>query len=65
MLDGKVVGMPSCPANAIDKVKDAVRAAGGYVAKKEYGAGVYEALRFFTASERRVRRMSDSEIRSL
>jgi HAD superfamily hydrolase (TIGR01484 family) len=57
MLDGKVAGMPSCPANAIDKVKDAVRAAGGYVAEKEYGAGVYEALHFFTASEPRIRRV--------
>ena len=48
MLDGKVAAMPSCPANAIDEVKDAVRNAGGYVAKNEHGAGVYEALRHFT-----------------
>jgi HAD superfamily hydrolase (TIGR01484 family) len=47
MLDGTVAAMPSCPANAIDEVKNAVRAAGGYVAGKEHGAGVYEALRYF------------------
>jgi HAD superfamily hydrolase (TIGR01484 family) len=50
MLDGKVAAMPSCPANAIDEVKDAVRKAGGYVAQCEHGAGVYEALRYFTKS---------------
>src|SRR5256886_17499883 len=33
MLDGKVAAMPSCPANAIDEVKDAVRNAGGYAAQ--------------------------------
>ena len=48
MLDGRFAAMPACPANAIDEVKNAVRTAGGYVAKKEFGAGVYEALRHFT-----------------
>jgi hypothetical protein len=43
--------MPSCPANAIEEVKAAVRRAGGYVAEKEYGAGVYEALMHFAESE--------------
>jgi hydroxymethylpyrimidine pyrophosphatase-like HAD family hydrolase len=47
MLDGKVAAMPSCPANAIDEVKAAVRAAGGYVAGKQHGAGVCEALLHF------------------
>jgi HAD superfamily hydrolase (TIGR01484 family) len=47
MLDGRVAGMPSCPANAIPEVQQAVRHAGGYVAQKEFGAGVYEALRYF------------------
>ncbi len=47
MLDGTVAGLPACPANAIPQVKNAVRAAGGYVAQEEYGAGVYEALRYF------------------
>jgi len=31
MLDGKAPRLPSCPANAIDEVQDAVRNAGGYV----------------------------------
>src|SRR6266853_4218663 len=44
MLDGKVAGMPSCPANAIPEVQEAVRNAGGYVAQKDHGAGVDEAL---------------------
>src|SRR5262249_40067655 len=47
MLDGKVAGMPSCPANAVAEVKDAVRAAGGYVARQDHGAGVHEALLHF------------------
>ena len=50
MLDGQFAGLPSCPANAIPEVKDAVYAAGGYVARNEYGAGVYEALMHFTKS---------------
>ncbi len=49
MLDGRIAAMPSCPANAIDEVKNAVRAAGGYVAQREHGAGVYDALRYFTS----------------
>ena len=52
MLDGAVAGMPACPANAIDEVKAAVRNAGGYVAEREYGAGVREALRFFLNEKR-------------
>src|SRR5437773_8585770 len=48
MLNGRVAGMPSCPANAIPEVQGAVRNAGGYVAQKDYGAGVYEALLHFT-----------------
>jgi len=47
MLNGEVAGMPACPANAIAEVKSAVRNAGGYVAKREHGAGVHEALEFF------------------
>ena len=48
MLDGAVAAMPSCPANAINEVKTAVRNAGGYVAQREHGAGVHEALLHFT-----------------
>ena len=51
MLDGKVAAMPSCPANAIDEVQDAVRNAGGYVAQKDCGAGVHEALLHFASPE--------------
>jgi HAD superfamily hydrolase (TIGR01484 family) len=47
MLDGKVAGMPSCPANAIPEVQRAVRGAGGYVAQRKHGAGVHEALMHF------------------
>src|SRR5438270_8362200 len=50
MLNGEVAAMPACPANAIDQVKAAVRDAGGYVATREHGAGVYEALLHFTKS---------------
>src|SRR5438270_12275804 len=41
MLDGQFAAMPACPANAIPEVKKAVRSAGGFVAKREHGAGVY------------------------
>lgn len=47
MLNGDVAGMPACPANAIDEVKTAVRNAGGYIAERQHGAGVHEALKFF------------------
>ncbi len=47
MLDGKVAAMPACPENAIDEAKEAVRNAGGYVAQREHGAGVHEALLYF------------------
>src|SRR6266568_4427687 len=49
MLDGKVAAMPSCPSNAVDEVKDAVRNAGGFVAEREHGAGVYDALIHFAS----------------
>jgi HAD superfamily hydrolase (TIGR01484 family) len=54
MLDGKVAAMPSCPANAIPEVKQAVRAAGGYVAQQEHGTGVHEALVHFAKGNRRL-----------
>jgi HAD superfamily hydrolase (TIGR01484 family) len=50
MLDGRYAAMPACPANAIDKVKEAVRSANGYVAERDYGAGVHEALMYFTGN---------------
>ena len=52
MLNGEVAAMPACPANAIEEVKTAVRTAGGYVAQREHGAGVHEALRFFLNGDR-------------
>jgi HAD superfamily hydrolase (TIGR01484 family) len=47
MLDGRFAAYPACPANAIPEVKAAVESAGGYVAKKNHGAGVHEALIHF------------------
>jgi HAD superfamily hydrolase (TIGR01484 family) len=47
MLDGRYAAFPACPANAIAEVKEAVRRAEGWVAEKEHGAGVHEALRHF------------------
>lgn len=52
MLDGKFAAMPACPANAIPEVKNAVRSAGGFVAKREHGAGVYDALVHFLNGNR-------------
>jgi HAD superfamily hydrolase (TIGR01484 family) len=49
MLDGRYAALAACPANAIPAVKKAVQNAGGYVATNEYGAGVHEALRHFSA----------------
>ena len=51
MLDGVFAAMPACPANAIPEVKKAVRNAGGYIAKREHGAGVHEALVHFVNHE--------------
>jgi len=51
MLDGRFAQYPACPGNAIPEVKEAVRNAGGYVARAECGAGVYEALMHFTSAE--------------
>ncbi len=50
MLDGRYAQFPACPANAIEPVKEAVRSAGGYVAGKNCGAGVHEALQHFISS---------------
>jgi HAD superfamily hydrolase (TIGR01484 family) len=52
MLDGKVAGMPACPANAIPEVKQTIRGARGYVAEREHGAGVYDALVYFLNGSR-------------
>ncbi|HEY4282918.1 MAG TPA: HAD-IIB family hydrolase [Chthoniobacterales bacterium] len=47
MLDGRFASLAACPANAVAEVKEAVRVAGGYVAKRDCGAGVHEALVHF------------------
>jgi HAD superfamily hydrolase (TIGR01484 family) len=49
MLDGRYAALPACPGNAIPEVKEAVRRADGWVAEKEAGAGVHEALLHFLA----------------
>ena len=49
MLTGMYARHVACPANSIDEVKRVVRAAGGYVAREGYSAGVIEALRFYCA----------------
>jgi hypothetical protein len=49
MLDGRFAALTGCPANAIPEVKEAVRRSGGYVATKQHGAGVHEALQHFLA----------------
>jgi HAD superfamily hydrolase (TIGR01484 family) len=50
MLDGRFAQYPACPGNAIPEVKETVKSAGGYVASKECGAGVHEALCHFAKS---------------
>jgi HAD superfamily hydrolase (TIGR01484 family) len=47
MLDGRHAKWVACPANAVEPVKKAVRAAGGYVAGKDCSEGIVEALRHF------------------
>ena len=60
MLDGKVAAMASCPANAIPEVQEAVRNAAGYVARKDHGAGVHEALLHFYEAKSPLQRESVS-----
>lgn len=44
MLDGRFAGWNACPANSAEEVKEAVRNAGGYVARGICSEGVVEAL---------------------
>lgn len=53
MLDGKYAALTACPANAIDLVKNSVRASGGYVARSNWAEGVAEAMRHFRKEQRR------------
>ncbi|HET7770350.1 MAG TPA: HAD family hydrolase [Chloroflexota bacterium] len=47
MLDGRLGFRCGAPANADEGIKEAVRAAGGYVAEERIGLGVLEILRRF------------------
>jgi len=49
MLDGSAATMVACPANAVDEVKDVVRAANGYISPFAWGEGVADAIRHFSA----------------
>lgn len=51
MLDGRHAQWVACPGNAVEAVKKAVNAAGGYVANGVCSAGIVEALRHFKAGE--------------
>lgn len=50
MLDGLHARWVTCPSNAVELVKETVRAAGGYVARKRCSSGVVEALNHFGAT---------------
>lgn len=52
MLDGTFARWAAAPGNAIDEVKEAVKKAGGYVARARCSDGVLEALRYFFEVER-------------
>ena len=47
MLQHEIVGQPACPGNSVEAVKEAVRAADGYVAQAPCSQGVCEALRHY------------------
>jgi HAD superfamily hydrolase (TIGR01484 family) len=49
MLDGSAATMVACPANAVNEVKDVVRAANGYISPFAWGEGVADAIRHFSA----------------
>lgn len=49
MLTTGAAGMVACPANTLPEVAAAVRAKGGYVAKRPFGRGVAEAIGHFFA----------------
>lgn len=47
MLDGRHARWVACPANAVEPVKIAIRAADGYIARQNCSAGIVESLRHF------------------
>ncbi|MFL6588970.1 MAG: HAD family hydrolase [Chthoniobacterales bacterium] len=65
MLDGRFAKYPACPANAIPEVKEAVRSARGYVAAKNHGAGVNEALLHFANLSQDYADSTDTEFLSV
>jgi hypothetical protein len=73
MLDGQFAAFPSCPANAIPEVKDAVCAAGGYVAQNEAALASMKLLSLplmavvdpttFSASTQHPRQLAPASVR--
>lgn len=55
MLHSEIAGMVACPENAVQEVKDAVRASGGYLARQPFGKGSAEACVFFSETSSRLR----------
>jgi HAD superfamily hydrolase (TIGR01484 family) len=52
MLDGRHAAHVACPSNAVDAVKQVVRDAGGFVARRECSEGILDSLRHFGALEK-------------
>ncbi|MEX1045314.1 MAG: HAD family hydrolase [Chthoniobacterales bacterium] len=50
MLDGVAAAMVACPGNAVEEVKQLVRANGGYVSPHPWGEGVADAIRHFSGA---------------
>lgn len=64
MLNGSSAGRVACVANAVEDIKTAVLAVGGYVAGSHSGSGVVEALTYFqklTADSVDHRRLDEEE----
>lgn len=51
MLNGEAAAMVACPANAMEEVKETVRAAGGYISPLTWGEGVADAIQHFSSNE--------------
>ena len=47
MLDGQYAQWVACPGNATESVKETVRNAGGYIARRNCSEGIVEALLYF------------------
>ena len=53
MLSHEFARCVAAPGNAIESVKRQVRAEGGYVSKLSHGHGVFDAIKYYLAAERR------------